>query len=137
MGIRVEVVDGTPKAVFEDEDPLRRALLPHFLLTAPYFVQDMLYELAVVERGSVESSGFESEHVCVQFFRDRVVIEAWLPEERDGEEPDRLEISVQEAKLLLLEWGAALERRRLGSGETSTDVSRKGVQAHRSGAFNT
>lgn len=127
MSFRLEEVDGIPKAVFEDEDPLRRELLPHFLLTAPYFVQDMLYELAVVERGSVGSSGFESEYVCVEFFRDRVVIEKYLPEDAgDDEEPPRLEVSVDEAKLLLLEWGAALQRWHMGwtgTGDARAHIS--------------
>lgn len=115
MSFRVEEVGGRLRAVFDDEDPLRRELLPHFLLTSPYFVQDMLYELAVVERGSFsESSGFESEYVSVEFFRDRVVIEAWLEDEDAGEEDiKRVEISPDEAKLLLLEWGVILQRREI------------------------
>lgn len=111
MNFKIEEVDGWPRAVFEDEDPLRRELLPYFLHTAPYFVPDMLYELLLVERGVVESSGFESPHVCVEFFRDRVVVEAFL-EDESAEEEDikRVEISTGEAKLLLLEWGVAVQR---------------------------
>jgi hypothetical protein len=111
MGFRVEEVDGTPRAVFEDEDPLRRELLPLLLLPAPYFVEDMLHELSLVERGVTESSGFDTPRAVVEFFSDRVVIETYLPEDSDDEEPPRLELSVEEARLLLLEWGAALQRR--------------------------
>jgi hypothetical protein len=111
-------VDGRPRAVFDDEDPLRRELLPHFLLTSPYFVQDMLYELAVVERGATYSSGFESEYISAEFFRDRVVIKAWAPEDAEEEDIERIEISPDEAKLLLLEWGVILQRREMSGKAT-------------------
>ena len=113
MSFRLEESDGVPRAVFEDEDPLRRALLPLLLHPAQYFVPDMLYELSIVERGVTEYSGFDTPHAEVLFYRDRVVIETPLPKERDGDEPDRLELTVDEAKLLLLEWGVALQQRHL------------------------
>lgn len=127
MGFRVEDVDGTPRAVFEDENPLRRALLPLMLQPAQYFVPDMLHELSLVERGVTESSGFDTPHAEVLFFRDRVVIEKYLPEDSDEEEPPRLELSVEEAMLLLLEWGAALQRRSMGKATSADDASRRSI----------
>lgn len=113
MGFRLEEIDGIPRAVFDDEDPPRREFLPLLLHPAPNFVPDMLHELSLVELGVAEYSGFDTPHAEVLFFRDHVVIEKYLPEDSDDEEPPRLEISVEEAKLLLVEWGAALLRRRL------------------------
>ena len=116
MDFRIEEVDGTPRAVFEDEDPLRRELLPLLLLPDSYFVPDMLHELTLVERGVSESSGFDTPRAEVEFFRDRVVIESLPPDGDEEGDPPRLELSVDEAKLLLLEWGAALQRRKVERG---------------------
>jgi len=124
MQFRLEEIEGAPRAVFENEDALRGKLLFHFLLPAPYFVPDMLYELSLVERNVQESSGFESPYVCVEFFRDRVVIEKCLAEHEDGQDPPQVILSLDEAKLLLLEWGVMLQRRHMGltkSGERETD----------------
>jgi len=115
MEFHVEEVGGRPRAVFEDEGPLRGSLLSYFLHPAPYFVPDMLYELTMVERNSVESSGFDTPYVDVTFHRDRVVIEQFLAEGEEGE-PPRVTISLDEAKLLLLEWGVALQRRKVERG---------------------
>ncbi len=112
MSFRLEEIDGTPKAVFEDEDALRRTLLPLFLHPASYFVPDMLYELSLVERNVQESSGFETPYACVEFFRDCVVIEKLMEEHEEGE-PQKVTIPLDEAKLLLLEWGVALQRRHI------------------------
>lgn len=114
MNFRVEEIEGVPRAVFEDEEPPRRELLALLLHPDPYFVPDMLYELSLVERGAMESSGFDSPRAEVRFFRDRVVIEAALASEDDAG-PPTVELSVAEAMLLLLEWGAALQRRRIES----------------------
>src|ERR671939_1852478 len=112
MEFSIEEVEGTPRAVFEGEGRLRGSLLSHFLRPDPYFVPDMLYELSLVERNTVESSGFDTPHVHVEFFRDRVVIEKPTGE-HEGAETQVLTIPPDEAKLLLLEWGVAMQRRRL------------------------
>lgn len=114
MKFRVEEIEGVPRAVFEDEEPPRRELLALLLHPDPYFVPDMLYEISLVERGAMESSGFDSPRAEVRFFRDRVVVEACSVDKHAGEEGiERVEISPDEAKLLLLEWGVALQRREL------------------------
>jgi len=113
MSFRVEEVDGIPKAVFEDEDSLRRQMLPLLLHSAPHFVSDMLLELALVEQGVMESSGFSTPHAEVEFFRDCVVIESVPTEDGDEGDPPRIELSVEETKRLLLEWEEALEQCRV------------------------
>lgn len=110
MKFRLEEIEGILTAVFEEGYPLRMKLLSHFLHSDPYFVPDMLYEISMVERNAVESSGFHSPHVNVEFFRDRVVIEKVVSEDEDGD-PQSVTILLDEAKLLLLEWGVALQRR--------------------------
>lgn len=121
MSFRVEEVDGTPQAVFEDEDPLRRTLLPLLLHPATHFVSDMLLELALVEQGVMESSGFDTPHAEVEFFRDRVVIESVPTLDSDDGDPPRVELSVDEAKFLLLEWEEALQRCRVRQSESAHD----------------
>lgn len=124
MGFRLEEIDGVPRAVFEDEDALRRALLPLFLHPAPYFVPDMLYELSLVERNAQESSGFDTPHACVEFFRDGVVIEKFMEEHEEGE-LQRVTIPLDEAKLLLLEWGVALQRRHIERANIGAEHNRQ------------
>lgn len=122
MKFRIEEVEGTTRAVFEDEGPLRGSLLSHFLHPDPYFVPDMLYELSLVERNAQESSGFETPHVCVEFFRDGVVIEKFMGEHEEGE-PQRVTIPLDEAKLLLLEWGVALQRRHIEQAKLGPEIT--------------
>jgi hypothetical protein len=112
MSFRLEEINGIPKAVFEDEDPRRRNLLSYFLHPAPYFVQDILYEISIVERQVIESSGFDNPYVSVLITRDHVVIESLKPESGESAH-NRIELSLAEAKLLLLEWGVALQRRQV------------------------
>jgi hypothetical protein len=128
MSFRLEEIDGILRAVFEDEDGLRRALLPLFLHPAPYFVPDMLYELSLVERNAQESSGFETPHALVEFFRDGVVIEKFMEEHEEGE-PQKVTIPLDEAKLLLLEWGVALQRRHIERAKIRPEHKRQGMQS--------
>lgn len=109
----LEEIGDTPKAVFTGTDHPLNVLLGHFLNPAPYFVPDILYEISLVERRVVESSGFESEYVDVQVFHDRVEIRA-RPNALSEGAAEGFTLSMTEAKLLLLEWGAALERWRTG-----------------------
>lgn len=112
MNFRLEEINGVPNAVFKDEDPRRGKLLSNFLHPAPYFVPDILYEISIVERQIIESSGFDSAHVSVLLMRDCIVIASSLPESGEGQS-HRIELSLDEAKLLLLEWGFVLQRRKV------------------------
>ena len=113
MNFRLEEINGEPRAVPEGADHLEKVLLQHFLHPTPHFVPDVLYELSLVERLAVDSSGFETEHVEVCFFRDRVIITSKLKKEGESE-PPRIVMTVDEAKLMLLEWGAMVQRWRMG-----------------------
>jgi hypothetical protein len=113
LNIRLEEIDGEPRAVMEGAGAAGEALLSHFLLPAPHFVPDVLYEVSLVERLAVESSGFETDLVDVRILPDRVIIKSKLLVE-DGVEQPAVAVPLDEAKLALLEWGAALQRWRTG-----------------------
>lgn len=112
MNFQVEEFNDLPQAVFEDIDEQGKILLSHFLHPAPHFVAEVLYELSLVERHAIEFSGFETDFVDVQFFRDRVVIKSQSKNVTERE-PLNFVLSVDEAKLLLLEWGAKIQRWRM------------------------
>lgn len=113
MEFYLEESDDTPQAIFTGVDNPLNALLGHFLNPAPYFVPDILYEISLVERRVVESSGFQSEYVDVQVFHDRIEIKA-RPNALAKGAAEEFTLPLTEAKLLLMEWGAALERWRSG-----------------------
>jgi hypothetical protein len=109
----LEEIGDVPRAAFTGVDRPQNVLLGYFLNPAPYFVPDILYEVSLVERRVVESSGSESAYVDVQVFHDRVEIRA-LPNALAEGAAAGFTLPLTEAKLLLLEWGAALERWRSG-----------------------
>jgi hypothetical protein len=99
--------NGRIQAVFEDEEETRGALLSGFLHDAPHFVADVLYEISLVERRAVASSGFETATVDVHIHIDRVVIN---PSDTDCISPMQVILSLVEAKQLLFQWGLELLR---------------------------
>lgn len=109
MEFYLEEISDTPRAAFTGVDPSLNVLLGRFLNPAPHFVPDILYEVSLVERRVVESSGFESAYLDVQVFRDRVEIRA-LPNALAEGAAKGFTLPLIEAKLLLLEWGAAIVR---------------------------
>ena len=112
MKFRLEEIDGEPRAIVEGVGTIEEALLGHFLLPAPHFVPDVLYEISLVERLAVEASGFETELVDVRIMTDRVSIMSKLRMGGAGQ-PAGVTLPLDEAKLMLLEWGAALQRWRM------------------------
>lgn len=120
----LEEIDGEPTAVFEGGTGIERALLPRFLHHTPHFVPDVLYEISLVERGAVQSSGFETALVDVQFFPSGVTITSRIKGAEESA-PAQVVLSVDEAKILLLEWGAELLRWRMSrkSGEPGSPHS--------------
>lgn len=107
LKFHLEEIDGEPTAVFADGSQLERMLLPRFLHHAPHFVADMLYEISLVERKAVETSGFETALVDVQFFPDRVMIRSKFKGVAESA-PEQVVLSIGEAKLLLLQWGVEM-----------------------------
>ena len=107
------MIDDEPEAVFEGPDQVIKTLLPRFLHHSPCFVPDILYEISLVERGAVESSGFETPLIDVLILPDWVTITSRLMGAEESS-PAQIIISVTEAKLLLLEWGVAVLRWQTG-----------------------
>ena len=114
MKFRVEEVDGRPIAVFDGEDPQRNSLLSCFLVSSNYFVVDILHDISLVERDIYPSHGFENPEVFIEIFKDYVTIEPYIAE--DETIIPRVKIPLEKAKLLLLEWGLVLQRRRMSLG---------------------
>ncbi len=113
LNFRLQEIDGEPEAVFDSDVQTVKTLLTRFLHPAPHFVTDMLYEISLVERNAVQSSGFETALVDVLFSPEGVTITSRFKE--IGEDsPAQIVLPVDEAKLLLLEWGAAVLRWRMG-----------------------
>lgn len=109
MEFYLEEIGDAPRAAFTGIDRPLNVLLGRFLNPAPYFVPDILYEVSLVERRVLESSGFESAYVDAQVFQDRIEIRARPNALAEGA-AEGFTLPITEAKLLLLEWGAALER---------------------------
>ncbi len=111
MRFRVEETDGGLTAVFNTEDPLHDLLLSRFLVPSKYFVPDILYDISLVERGLYPSHAFENPEVFVGLFKDHITIEPYIGE--DEAEIPKVRIPLERAKLLLFEWGAAVQRWRI------------------------
>jgi hypothetical protein len=108
-------VEGKLTAVFTGESQLRQSLLSRFLLPSATFVIDLLSDILRVERGFYDSYAWENPEVHIELFIDRVTIEPYIAE--TAEEVPQIELPIEEVKLLLFEWGAALQRWRLGHGD--------------------
>ena len=110
MKFRVEEDDGTPVAVFEDEQPPRSWLLASLLEEARPDVQMFIDELERARSGEAEPTGYSCNSVAVDFYRDRAVIEELYPAAGEDAEPERVELTLDEARQLLRDWQVALER---------------------------
>lgn len=115
MQFRIEEVEGKLTAVFIGEPELRAFLLAGLLLPSVPFIVDVLNDMLNIESGLSDSYGWENPEVLVELFSDRVTIEPYIAETE--EEVPQIELPVDEAKLLLFEWGAALQRWKLGQRE--------------------
>jgi hypothetical protein len=111
----IEEVAGKLTAVFAGEPPDRALLLSRFLLPSDTFVIDLLSDILRVERGFSDSYAWENPEVHIELFINRVTIEPYIAE--TAEEVPQIELPIEEAKLLLFEWGAALQRWQLGLSE--------------------
>jgi hypothetical protein len=114
MKFRVEEANERPIAVFEDEPPPGSWLLASFLEEARTGVQDFLGDLERVRSGKTTHTGYTGNGVDVEFYSDRAVIEELWPAAGEDAEPERIEITLDQAQQLLLDWQIALEQWRLG-----------------------
>lgn len=109
MRFRVEEIDNRPTAIFTSKNQRRNALLSQLLLPSTEFAVNLLYDITRVERG-FDSTYSYSRHqvVSIRLFKDRVTLQ--LYDKGDGRDLTQIEIPVDSAKLLLWQWGLALQR---------------------------
>jgi hypothetical protein len=110
MKFRVEEANERPIAVFEDEPPPGSWLLAFFLEEARTGVQDFLDDLERVRSGKTTHAGYRGNGVDVEFYSDRAVIEELWPAEGEDAKPERIEIPLDQARQLLLDWRIVLEQ---------------------------
>jgi hypothetical protein len=124
MRFRVVETGDDLTAVFDSGDSLHNSLLSRFLVSSKYFVVDILHDISLVERDVYPSHAYENPEVFIELFKDHITIEPYIGE---GEtEIPKVRIPLERAKLLLLEWGVALQRWRM---ERETVSSQQGLQA--------
>jgi hypothetical protein len=98
-------------AIFDGEDLRLNTLLSQFLLPSTLFVSILLYDISKVDRGFDSNFPFKHQVGYVKLFKDRITIEPYdqVPET----EASPIEIPIEKVKLLLFEWGVALQRWRM------------------------
>jgi hypothetical protein len=109
MRFRVAETDHRPTAIFTSKDQRRNALLSQLLLPSTEFAIDLLYDITRVERG-FDSTYSYSRHqvISIHLFKDRITLK---PYDKSCEtEMTQIEIPLDSAKLLLLQWGLTLQR---------------------------
>lgn len=111
MRFRLKETDDQLMAIFDSEDSLRNSLLSGFLDSSKYFVVDILSDISRVEQGLYSSHAYENPQVFIELFKDHITIEPYIKE--DDTEIPMVEIPLEKAKLLLFEWGVALQRWRM------------------------
>lgn len=117
MRFRVVETGDDLTAIFDGGDSLQNSLLSRFLVSSRYFVVDILHDISQVERGMYPSHAYENPEVFVELFKDHITIEPYIKE--DETEIPKIQIPLEKAKLLLFEWGAALQRWRMRRETTS------------------
>lgn len=108
MKFRIKEINNQLTAIFDTEDSLQNSLLSRFLVSSRYFVTDILYDISLVERGIYSNHAFENSEVFIELYKDHITIEPYIGE--DETEVPKVKIPLEKAKLLLLEWGVALQR---------------------------
>lgn len=108
MKFVVKEVNERPMAYFQDEPSPRDWLLSFFLEDTRHDVQMYLNEISKAETGKTVPSGFTGNHVDIEFYPDRAVIEELYP--ADEENFQKMEIPLQKAKQLLLDWENSLNK---------------------------
>lgn len=111
LEFRLTETDGQLMAIFDGEDSRLNALLSQFLLPSTMFVSILLYDISKVDRGYDSNFPFEHQVGYVKLFKDRITIEPY--DQAQETEASPIEIPLEKVKLLLFEWGVALQRRRM------------------------
>jgi hypothetical protein len=107
MHFRVAEIDNRPTAIFTSKDQRRNALLSQFLPPSTILVSMLLYDISKVERG-VAVTSFQHEVGTIKLCKDRLIIE---PGDAAGEtKAPPVEIRMESMKLILFQWGAAVQR---------------------------
>lgn len=113
MKFHVVEMNEQPVAVFDDEPSPRDWLLSSFLEEVRDRVRLFIAEIERVQNGGVVLGGPTGDGVNIEVEPTRLVIEELYPEDGDEAEPKRLELSLSEARQLLLEWQDALMKWRM------------------------
>ena len=108
MKFVIKDVNSRPWAEFPEENETKGWLLSAFLEDARANPKDYLDEISRAEQNPGTATGYTGNHVDVEFNSDRAVIEDLYPEPPD-DEPEKIEISLADAKQLLLDWEAAIK----------------------------
>lgn len=108
MRFRVEEVSGKPRPVFLGRSTVQKTLLSYLLPYRTESVLGLLQEISFVEKGISSPAHFEGEMIDGEIHADRVIIE-YLRADESGKYP-RAEIPLDDFKLLLFEWGTALQK---------------------------
>jgi hypothetical protein len=112
MRFRVAEIDNQPTAIFTSEDQRRNALLSQLLLPSTEFAVNLLYDITRVERGWDSTYSYSRHQVVyIRLFKDRMTLQ--LYDKGDGRDLTQIEIPLDSMKLLLLQWGLALQRREM------------------------
>jgi len=112
MRFRIVETDDNLTAIFDGEDSLQNSLLSRFLISTKYFVVDILHDISLVERDIYPCHAYENPEVYIELFKDHITIEPYIGE--DETEIPKVRIPLERAKLLLFEWGVALQQWRMG-----------------------
>lgn len=108
MKFHIEMIDEHPVAVFDDEPPPGNWLLSTFLEEARTAIQDFLDEIERGRQGDGTPTGYTGNGIDVEFYPDRAVIEELWSAGGDEAESAKIEISLDQARQLLLDWRQAL-----------------------------
>lgn len=109
MKFHIETINERPVAVFDDETSPVNWLLSTFLEEARTAIQDFLDEIERGREGDGKPTGYTGNGIDVEFYPDRAVIEELWPAAGDDDEPAKVEISLDQARQLLLDWRLALK----------------------------
>lgn len=106
----MEEANGRPIAVFDDEPAPRNWLLASLLEEARTILPEFLAEIESAQSGKSGRFGITGDAVDVEFYPDRAVIKELWPDEEEDDEPERVELPLDQVRQLLIDWQAALDQ---------------------------